>query len=79
MKEHERRALNEALFRDVNERIAESAEYSEADRTEFVSECADPNCTERVPATLAEYESVRKKSTTSSSLRATASPTSSRS
>src|SRR6478609_1684064 len=62
--EHERRALNEALFRDVNERIAESAENVEADKTEFVCECADSSCTERVPATLAEYESVRKKSTT---------------
>jgi hypothetical protein len=62
--EHERRALNEALFRDVNERIAESAENFEADKTEFVCECADSSCTERVPATLAEYESVRKESTT---------------
>ena len=64
MSEHERRALNEALFRDVNERIAESAENFEADKTEFVCECADPSCTERVPATLAEYENVRRKSTT---------------
>ena len=64
MNEHERRALNEALFRDVNERIAESAERFDADRTEFVCECADANCTERVPATLAEYENVRKESTT---------------
>ena len=64
MDEHERRALNEALFRDVNERIAESAERFDADKTEFVCECADPNCTERVPATLAEYENVRKKPTT---------------
>ena len=31
MNEHERRALNEALFRDVNERIAESAEGFGAD------------------------------------------------
>jgi hypothetical protein len=62
--EHERRALNEALFRDVNERIAETAENFEADKTEFVCECADPSCTERVPATLAEYENVRQKPTT---------------
>jgi hypothetical protein len=62
--EHQRRALNEALFRDVNERIAESAERFDAEKTEFVCECSDPSCTERVPATLAEYESVRKKSTT---------------
>ena len=59
MNEHERHALNEALFRDVNERIAESAENFETDKTEFVCECADPSCTERVPATLAEYENVR--------------------
>jgi hypothetical protein len=62
--EYERRALNEALFRDVNERIAESVERSDTKRTEFVCECADPSCTDRVPATLAEYESVRKQSTT---------------
>src|SRR6476659_4569281 len=34
--ENERRALNEAMFRDVNERIAESAENLDADKTEFV-------------------------------------------
>jgi hypothetical protein len=62
--EQERRALNEALFRDVNERIAESAENFGADETEFVCECADPNCTDRVPATLAEYERVRANPTT---------------
>jgi hypothetical protein len=62
--EQERRALNEALFRDVNERIAESADLFDVERPEFVCECADPNCTERVPVTLAEYEQVRKKSTT---------------
>jgi hypothetical protein len=64
MNDHERRATNEALFRDVNERIAESAERFEADRTEFVCECADPNCTERVLMTLAEYEEVRAEPTT---------------
>jgi hypothetical protein len=62
--EHERRALNEALFRDVNERIAESAEGFGVRTTEFVCECADPSCTERVPATLAEYDRVRAKPTT---------------
>ena len=63
MNDHERRATNEALFRDVNERIAESAERFEADRTEFVCECADPNCTERLTVTLAEYEEVRAQPT----------------
>jgi uncharacterized protein (DUF1499 family) len=54
-----KRARTEALFRDVNERIAESAQRFEADSTQFVCECADPNCTHRLPATLDEYEDVR--------------------
>jgi hypothetical protein len=54
-----KRAQTEALFRDVNERIAESADRFEADATEFVCECSDPNCTYRVEATLEEYEEVR--------------------
>jgi hypothetical protein len=55
----ERIARNEALFREVNERIAETAERFESDRAEFVCECADQDCTERVEATLAEYERTR--------------------
>ena len=54
-----RRARNEALFRDVNERIAESAERFDAPSTEFVCECADANCAHRIEATLEEYEEVR--------------------
>ena len=64
MKKNERRALNEALFRDVNERIEETADHFGAERTEFICECGDPNCTDRVPATLAEYERVRAEPTT---------------
>lgn len=64
MTQHERRATTEALFRDVNERIAESAERFEDDGSEFVCECADPNCTHRVSASLAEYEEVRDDPTT---------------
>ena len=54
-----RRARTEALFRDVNERIAESAERFAASSTQFVCECADPGCTNRLEATLEEYERVR--------------------
>jgi hypothetical protein len=54
-----RRARTEALFRDVNERIAESAERFDASSTQFVCECADANCTSRLEATLNEYEQVR--------------------
>jgi hypothetical protein len=60
MAEHEVRiAHTEALFRDVNERIAESADRFNARDAEFVCECADPECAERVPATLDQYEDVR--------------------
>jgi transcription initiation factor TFIID subunit TAF12 len=54
-----KRARTEALFRDVNERIAESAQRFDASSTQFVCECADPNCTNRLEATLDEYEDVR--------------------
>lgn len=56
-------AHTEALFRDVNERIAESAGQFDARDAEFVCECADPACAERVPATLDQYEDVRSEST----------------
>jgi hypothetical protein len=59
-----RRATTEALFRDVNERIAESAERFEAEESDFVCECADPNCTHTFSASLAEYEEVRDDPTT---------------
>lgn len=64
MNTHERRATTESLFRDVNERIAESAERFEAESTEFVCECADPACTDRVAGRLDEYEEVRAEPTT---------------
>jgi hypothetical protein len=64
VEEQEARIANtEALFRDVNERIAESARRFYANEAEFVCECADSNCTERVRATLDEYERVRRDGT----------------
>jgi hypothetical protein len=53
-------ARTEALFRDVNEKIAESAERFGAEQTEFVCECSDATCTERVETTLDAYENVRE-------------------
>jgi hypothetical protein len=58
-----RMAHTEALFRDVNERIAESAKRFRAEEAEFVCECADPGCAERVPASLDAYEDVRSEPT----------------
>jgi hypothetical protein len=62
--DEERRGKTEAIFRDVNERIAESAQRFSSESAEFVCECADPSCTERVEAELGEYERVRSKPTT---------------
>jgi len=59
-----KRAQTESLFRDLNERIAESAERFDAETTNFVCECADPACAHRVEATLDEYEEVREKGDT---------------
>ena len=60
----ERRARNEALFREVNERIEElspdSADESEQESSiEFVCECSRADCTELIEMTLRQYESVR--------------------
>jgi hypothetical protein len=52
-------ARSESLFRDVNERIAETARHLGADHAEFVCECADTSCSEHIQARLEEYEEVR--------------------
>jgi hypothetical protein len=60
----ERIAHTEALFREVNERIAESVARFEGDTGDFVCECADPACTHRVSVPLDDYERVREDPTT---------------
>jgi hypothetical protein len=60
-----RRAKNESLFRDVNERIEELAEqFGEGDTCEFVCECDDLACNHRFPMRLEEYERLRSDPTT---------------
>jgi hypothetical protein len=59
METPERKARTESAFREVNERIAENAQRFEAGSTEFICECDDPQCTQRVEATIEEYEHVR--------------------
>ena len=61
--EAKRLATTESLFRDVNERIAESAQRGAADEAAFVCECSDGSCTHRVEAPLDDYEDVRRRST----------------
>lgn len=57
--EEARIARTENVFRHVNERIAEAAETFDAAETDFVCECADPNCQHRLEVPLKEYEEVR--------------------
>jgi hypothetical protein len=62
----ERRARNEALFREVNDRIEELSEdvekqgiAPEGGIVEFHCECGRDGCVERVRMTVAQYEQVR--------------------
>jgi hypothetical protein len=58
-----RLAENQALFRDLNERIEASAETQGADSYsyEFVCECSSLECFERFELTLDEYGRVRER------------------
>lgn len=57
----EKNALNQVVFREVNERIAElSAEWRQTDVSLFVCECSDPACAESLEIAPAEYERVRQ-------------------
>jgi hypothetical protein len=60
----QRKAKNEALFREVNERIEDVAgEFRVPGEATFVCECGDASCTEMVSLTLTEYEHVRSRGT----------------
>jgi len=50
-------AKNQALFRDVNERIEQLV--GEAWHPEFICECADEHCIETLELSLREYEEIR--------------------
>ena len=56
----ERIGLNEAVFREVNERIEGLAETFDVKAAlDLVCECGDATCVERLSMTRAEYETVR--------------------
>jgi hypothetical protein len=57
--DRERIAKTESLFRNVNEGIKEASDRFDSATAEFVCECGDPNCTERIEVPLDEYEEVR--------------------
>ena len=57
----QRAARNEALFREVNENIAEIGERFglHEETLELICECGQPDCAERLSVTAAEYERLR--------------------
>src|SRR5579859_293494 len=61
VREEERRAKNEVLFRTVNEAIEQQALRFGGidDEYEFVCECSAIDCVERVALTLRQYEQIR--------------------
>ena len=62
MTTHEERiVLNEAVFREVNERIEDLAESFDvaSQPLDLVCECGDPTCVARITMTWGEYERVR--------------------
>ena len=60
-----RAALDQSLFRDVNEKLRDLNKAFETSTrsSEFVCECANRDCIEHVTMTLDEYERVRSVST----------------
>ncbi len=56
----ERIAENESFVRQLNERIQQAARgFDVTGPQDFVCECGEPGCMERVALTLDEYEEVR--------------------
>jgi hypothetical protein len=56
----ERIALNEALFREVNENIRKVAGQGRHDDAHFICECGESTCEERIALPIAVYRSVRE-------------------
>ena len=62
MDERQRRlGVNEALFREVNERIEAVSETLQmtSEKIAILCECGDEGCTERVEITISDYERIR--------------------
>jgi hypothetical protein len=57
--------LNEAVFRQVNERIEDLAEtFDLGEKLDLICECGDASCTSRIEIDRKEYEKLRSDSTT---------------
>lgn len=65
MNERARRVgLNEAVFREVNERIEEiSAAFGPSAQLDLICECGDAECADRLSLEHRDYEEIRSDST----------------
>lgn len=63
MNREDRFARNEALFREVNERVREAHAGEDDELIGFLCECGREECTETVFLSVAEYEQVRAEPT----------------
>ena len=59
MTREERIGLNEALFRQINERIGDLSVTLEVPHLEIVCECGEIECTERFEIAQSAYEELR--------------------
>ena len=66
MEERERRiGMNEALFREVNERLEELAQgFAHPEALDLICECGNASCASRIEMDRDEYEHVRSDSAT---------------
>jgi hypothetical protein len=55
----DRLARNETLFRAVNERVEEVVRPGPEEEIDFLCECGDGECREKVTATRGDYEQLR--------------------
>jgi hypothetical protein len=55
----DRLARNEAMFRSVNERVEEVVQPGAEEEIDFLCECGDSGCVEKMTLTREEYEQVR--------------------
>ena len=55
----DRLVRNEALFREVNERVEEISGRAGLETIDFICECGDADCTAAVSLTESEYEQIR--------------------
>jgi hypothetical protein len=59
----DRLARNEALFREVNERVKQVASDDPGEQIGFLCECGDESCTKTISLSRGEYEHARSEPT----------------